>query len=233
MRSLGAVATGLLLVIAACATSRPAPEAPAAAVDVEERGAGQVKEPSPVVEEAPSIPQPPAAPAPEPPPPPNPVPVEGEGALLALLGAAAPATVDMGAFDIACLAHPRALIAPKEADRSLDEVAREQGVTLGQLLLVRIERDPARARERAPLRVCRPVSPEAELYAPLFREKERAGRWVVAKTQGNLLEDLRRLLGSAEARGKAPADRPRALVVEDRVVLLALPLLGDATRQGE
>ena len=167
--------------------------------------------------------------------PPNPVPVEGERDLLSLVDAEAPSSVRMEPFELACLAHPRALTAPEEADRSLAEIARGQEVALGRLLLVRIERDPNRRRAEPLPRVCRPVAPSAELYAPLFREKERGGHWVVTGRRGELLDDLAQLLRAAKEGGAKAADRPRVLVVDDRIVLLALPLEEDRERrrQGE
>lgn len=155
---------------------------------------------------------------------PNAVPIEGEGALYALATKAARAAVTLGAFEVACLAHDQALEAPAEAAVALEAAARAQEVALGQLLFVRLERDPARAGSARP-RACRPVSPSAELYAPLFRARAHAGRWRVAPAESGVAQSLARLLEDTRAEAGAPADRPHGLVIDGRIVLFALPFV--------
>lgn len=124
--------------------------------------------------------------------------------------------------ELACLAEDNALSDPGRADARLENVAEDQGVKLGRLRVVRIER-PLDGEAHRP-RLCRPVTPDAALYAPLFRVREPASTWRLQDVGAGTKKTLASLLESTRAQGQQPASVPRAVVVRGQVRAVALPV---------
>jgi hypothetical protein len=143
----------------------------------------------------------------------------GEPELLRFAGTKA-RDAAVGAFDAACLSDVAAADEPARVDAKLENIAQDQGVTLGRLRFVRLETPPG-APAPSPPRLCRPVAPDAALSAPLFRVREPAARWAVRPLADELAPVLHALL--TEEAG-VPAAVPRVLVVRGAPVGLALPL---------
>lgn len=141
-----------------------------------------------------------------------------------LLAEALANDVMVPAFDVACLRGDDALRSPDEVDARFQSLADAQKVSVGRVRFVRLERDPSRAGRGQP-RLCRPVAEDAELYAPLFRERESAATWLVEREHSDVKEAVKRLLQRAQKAGAVSAGPPRAVVVRGKVVAVALPIL--------
>lgn len=124
-------------------------------------------------------------------------------------------------FEVACVRGEDALETPSAVDGQIERLALEQQISLGRVRFVRIESDPSRGSASA--RLCRPVREDALLYAPLFREREPASRWLV-EASADVPTALRALLSRAAAEQAKATAPPRAIVVRGKVVAVALPV---------
>lgn len=147
----------------------------------------------------------------------------GEDRLLVFAPAAGADDVVVPAFDVACVRGEDALRAPDGVDARFERFAEEQKIALGRVRFVRLERDLATSRGGAP-RLCRPVREDAEIYAPLFRQREPAATWLVDREGSDVSAAVRRLVERAAKAGAASAGPPRAIVVRGKVVAVALPI---------
>lgn len=143
----------------------------------------------------------------------------------ALLAAEVPALLDAPALALACLPRKDALEQPGLADARLEALGEEQQAPLGRLRFVRFESDPLASPMRTVPRLCRSVGDDAALYAPLFRVREPAARWLLESLkERDLSSALASLLARAADEGRAPAGPPRVVLVRGLAVAAALPV---------
>jgi len=132
--------------------------------------------------------------------------------------------VKVAEHDLACLYDTGALTTPARADARLQNLADDLGIQLGRLRVVRVERPLGRGMEPRP-RICRPIVKDALLYAPLFRVQEPAATWrMKASTTAAAGAGLTPFIAEVTKSGVTVASVPRAVVVRETVVALALPV---------
>ncbi len=134
--------------------------------------------------------------------------------------------IAMPGLVLACVPSKDGVLRPAAAQRKLDDTARQQGVALGELRVVRLLRDPARSIAVPPPRACREMVDAARTTAPLFVEREPECDWlVVAPGKDGVVKDAARLLEKSRAMSRRGSAPPRLVLDEDgRVVGVALPL---------
>lgn len=133
---------------------------------------------------------------------------------------------DAGALTLACVADPRALDQPRLAFERLAAEADQVSARLGEGRTVRVGRDPTRSRTDPPPRACRPLlDAPTPLRAPLMRERDEAGSWLVTAVRGPLLEEAARASARMVAAGLTPSAHLRAIIDDSgAIVALAIPV---------